>query len=338
MNQEWHRNAGAVFEDFFGIEVPSHYGNYEDEYWAIRKTVAVRDVSYFGKVEVTGKDSRRFLNNMLSNDINSLAVGQGTHALLLDIKGHIQADMKVYSFSDRFLIVCQHYLVADVISQLDRYIISEDVTLREVTDDWFMAQILGPDAEKFLGERGVSSFPPDSYSFIPAEISGHACKLIRLGPGFAVLAEQEKNETLLDALHGRWAGMKAFDIYRIECGLPLMNRDMDHTNFPQEAGLDAALNFKKGCYLGQEVMARIDAQGRVNRRLMGVVSSDVLEAGELLHTHGRDAGKVTSPTFSLLLNQPFALAYVRREFNSEGQQLHTNNTTVIVKELPLSTK
>jgi folate-binding protein YgfZ len=209
--------------------------------------------------------------------------------------------------------------------------------LRDVTDNWFVVQILGPDAEKFLNERGVSSFPPESYSFIPIDIGGNSCNLIRLGPGFALLADKEKNETLLDAFQGPWVGIKAFDVYRIESGLPLMNRDMDRTNFPQEAGLDAALNFKKGCYLGQEVMARIDAQGRINRRLMGVVSSDILETGESLHSQGRDAGKVTSPTFSLLLNQPFALAYVRREFNSEGQQLRTDrNTTVVVKELPLS--
>jgi len=102
---DWHHQKGAVFEDYFGCEVPSHYGNYEQEYSLLRNSAGVRDVSHFGKIKVIGKDRQRFLNGMLTNEIKALENGKGAFALFLDVKGHIQADMKVYIFSDHLLLV-----------------------------------------------------------------------------------------------------------------------------------------------------------------------------------------------------------------------------------------
>ena len=107
---DWHRKKGAVFEDFFGCEIPSQYGQMENEYWAIRKSTALRDVSYFGKIRMNGRDRRRFLNGMISNEVKSIEPGMGTWGLFLDVKGHVQADMKVYAFDDHFLMVMQHYV------------------------------------------------------------------------------------------------------------------------------------------------------------------------------------------------------------------------------------
>src|SRR3990172_10753509 len=131
LTHNWHQQKGAAFENFFGIEIPSHYGNEEQEYWTLRKSVAIRDVSYFGKIMMTGKDRQRFLNGMVSNDVKTLQPGNGVFALFLDVKGHIQADMKVYAFSDHFLIVLQHYLREKIMAGLDRYIISEDVRMKD---------------------------------------------------------------------------------------------------------------------------------------------------------------------------------------------------------------
>jgi folate-binding protein YgfZ len=132
-------------------------------------------------------------------------------------------------------------------------------------------------------------------------------------------------------------GSKAFEIFRIESGLPLMRRDMDETNLPQEARLDAALSFQKGCYLGQEVMARIDAQGHVNRRLMALVAERDIQAGDKVFKAEREIGKVTSATRSLLMGRPVAMGYVRREFATPGEQVEIGNdhTTAIVRDFPL---
>lgn len=332
----WHRSRGAVFEDFFDCEVPSHYGNPEQEYWHLRKDVAVRDVSYFGKVKITGKDARMFLHRMVSNDINALVPGKGAYALFLDIKGHIQGDFKLYSFPDHLLMVLQHYVLDRVVKGLDRYIISEQVTMQDVTDQHGMFQVLGPTAEEFLKSKGAE-LPQETYSMQPSRIGDVTVHIIRLGAGFAVLTAAPDAETLLNRLDAPAIGMRAFEIYRIEQGYSLLGKDVDETNFPQESRMEGGLNFHKGCYLGQEVMARIDAQGHVNRFLMGILSDSPLEPGEKLYSGEKEIGRITSSAVSPLFRKTAALGYVRHEFAKEGREILAGDhrTTVIVKTLPM---
>jgi folate-binding protein YgfZ len=335
---DWHKSRGAVFEDFFGCEIPSHYGNFEEEYWALRKSVGIRDVSFFGKVQITGKDRQKFLHGMISNDVKSLQPGQGTHALFLDVKGHIQGDFKLYVFPEHLLIVLQHFVRDKVVSGLDRYIISEDVKMKDVTNELSMIQLIGPRSEELLRSKGVGTIPTSPLSFESINIGGHQAHLIRLGLGYALVCDVASAPTILESLDAKLVGWKAFNVFRIESGLPIQNLDIDETNFPQEARLDDALNFNKGCYLGQEVMARIDAQGHVNRRLFGIVSSAELQAGQKLYKGPKEIGKITSPAFSLLLKQDFALAYVRREFGTNGEQIEAGDERkpVTVREIPVS--
>jgi len=330
---EWHQQKGAAFEDYFGCEVPSYYGNYEQEYQLLRKASGVRDVSHFGKISVTGKDRQRFLNGMLTNEVKALESGKGAFALFLDVKGHIQADMKVYVFSDHLLLVLQHYLVEKLMTGLDRYIMSEDIRMQDASGEYAMVQVLGPKAEQYLGEKGIQNLPPEPYSFS----STGNFQIIRLPAGFAILSGIPDAKNVLAMLDGPFIGAKAFETFRIESGLPLMHRDMDETNFPQECGLDAALNFQKGCYLGQETMARIDAQGHVNRRLVGMEAAEMVVPGDKIFKDSKEVGKITSSTESLLIGKPFALGYIRREFNKPGEKLEigNHNTTGIIRNLPL---
>jgi folate-binding protein YgfZ len=337
INYDWHKSHGAVFEEFFGCEIPSHYGNYEEEYWALRKSLGIRDVSYFGKVQVTGKDRQKFLHSMISNDVKSLHPGQGSHALFLDVKGHIQGDFKIYAYPEHLLMVLQHYVRDKVVSGLDRYIISEDVKMRDVTEELAMIQIIGPRSEMLLNSKGVQSLPSEFLSHENIFLAGREAHLIRLGVGYAILCAAGDAPSILENLDAKLVGWKAFDIYRVESGLPIQYRDIEEMNFPQECRLDDALNFQKGCYLGQEVMARIDAQGHVNRLLMGIASPSALQPGDKLYKGAKEIGKITSPVFSLLLNQNLALGYVRREQAKEGETLEAGDdrTTVIVKQLPV---
>jgi folate-binding protein YgfZ len=333
---DWHQQKGAVFEDYFGCEVPSHYGNFQEEYRRLRNEFAVRDVSHFGKIKVTGRDRSRFLQGMLTNDIKALDAGKGTFALFLDVKGHIHADLKVYAFPDHLLLVLQHYLVEKLMSGLDRYIMSEDVRMQDVTAELSMVQILGPKAADYLQTKGINQFPEAPYHH--RNVSGQAFdfSLIRLPAGFAML-EGGQQTNLLDFLAGPMIGAKAFEVFRIESGIPLMQKDMDETNFPQECGLNAALDFQKGCYLGQETMARIDAQGHVNRHLVGIVSTAPVTPGDKIFRDNKEVGRITSATHSQMLGQPFALGYIRREFDREGERVEvgSHNTTAVVRNLPL---
>jgi glycine cleavage system T protein (aminomethyltransferase) len=338
ITSSWHQAKGASFEDFFGCEIPSGYGDYEKEYHALRTSVGLRDVSYFAKVRITGRDRQRFLQGMVTNDIKALKAGQGTYALFLDVKGRIQGDMKFYAFPEHFLMVLQHYIREKITSGLDRYIISEDVSMTDVTADWAMFQLLGPEASSFLSSRGLENLPEELYSFQANSVAGVECSVIRLGAGFALLCPADSAVAVLDRLDVQPVGMRAFDVFRIESGMPLIGMDMDETNFPQETRLDAALNFNKGCYLGQETIARIDAQGHVNRHLMGIASSTGLKPGDKLYKGDREIGKITSATHSLLLKQPLSMGYVRREFAKEGEQVSAGNdrTTAIVRQLPVA--
>jgi folate-binding protein YgfZ len=331
LTHEWHQSKGATFEDFYGVDVPSHYGNPEKEYRALRKSVGIRDVSYFGKIRMTGKDRHRFLNGMVSNDVKTLQPGKGVLALFLDVKGHIQADMKIYAFPDHFLITLQHYVRDKIIAGLDRYIISEDVQMKDVTQDFAFIQVLGPESESFLRSKGIERLPSDLYSFEQNEIG----QVIRLSVGYSILTDN--GSSVLDLLDAQPVGMRAFDTYRVESGLALVQRDTEEMSFPQEARMDAALNFQKGCYLGQEVMARIDAQGHVNKRLMGIVSETAVHSGDKIYQGDKEVGKVMSTTFSILLQQPFSIGYVRREHANEGQeiQIGESRTTGVVRNLPL---
>jgi folate-binding protein YgfZ len=335
---DWHQQKGAVFEDYFGCEVPSHYGDFQDEYKRLRNEFVIRDVSHFGKIKVTGRDRSRFLQGMLTNDIKALDSGKGTFALFLDVKGHIHADMKVYAFPDHLLLVLQHYLVEKLMLGLDRYIMSEDVRMQDVSAEMAMVQILGPKSSEYLQTRGVNQFPEASYHHRSTSAGGSDFTLIRLPAGFVLLEAAGSGQTnLLEFLGGPMIGAKAFEVFRIESGIPLMQKDMDETNFPQECGLDAALDFQKGCYLGQETMARIDAQGHVNRHLVGIASSVSVASGDKIFRENKEVGRITSATHSLMLRKPFALGYIRREFATEGARVEvgSNNTTAIVRELPL---
>ena len=334
---EWHQQKGATFEEFFGCEIPSHYGDIAGEYRRLRKEAGVRDVSHFGKIKVTGRDRLRFLQGMLTNEIKALEPGKGTFALFLDVKGHIQADMKVYAFADHLLIVLQHYLVEKLLIGLDRYIMSEDVKMNEVTAESFFIQVLGPDAGSFLASKGIDSLPDESYSYRTTNIAGNEAHLIKLPSGFAILGPVTGLIGVLEFLDGPMIGARAFDIFRMESGLPLMHRDMDESNFPQECGLTPALNFQKGCYLGQETMARLDAQGHVNRQLVGIALKAAVPPGEKVFKDNKEVGRITSANQSMLLQKPFALGYVRREVAKEGEavEVGSHNTTGIVRILPL---
>jgi folate-binding protein YgfZ len=338
ITSDWHASKGAIFEDFFGTQIPSHYGDYKTEYWNLRKAAALRDVSFFGKVRITGRDRQRFINSMVTNELKDRKPGDGIPAAFLDVKGHLQADMKFYVFPDHLLMVLQHYVRDKIVKGLDRYIISEDVQMTDVTNDYGMFQILGPQSEPWLQSHASGTLPVKLYGFSAITIGGRAAHAIRLGSGFALLTAASDTTAVLNSLDLPLVGFQAFDVFRVESGLPIILKDMDEANFPQEAGLNNFVNFQKGCYLGQEVMARIDAQGHVNRHLMGLAASAPIHRGDSIYAGNREIGRITSSVDSLLLGRPFGMGYVRREFAVEGGnvEIGDDRITSIVRKLPLS--
>ena len=337
ITEDWHKNRGAEFEDFFGVEVPSSYGNVEQEYWALRKNAGVRDVSFFGKTKVTGKDAQDFLHRMISNDVKSLQPGKGVWALFLDIKGHVQGDMKIYRFEDFLMMILQRHALDRVVKGLDRYVISEQLRMIDVSEEFGLFQILGPNAAAVLQSKGVQSLPAEELSFQSASINGIQAQVIRMGTGYSILVPADSATELLNFLDLQPVGQRAFNIFRIETGLPVLGLDFDDSNLPQESRLDKAISFTKGCYLGQEVIARLDAQGHVNKVLIGLESNAELKPEQKLYLGEKEIGKITSSAYSPLKGLNVALGYVRREHAKDGQTLQSgpDNTTVVVRNLPM---
>jgi folate-binding protein YgfZ len=337
ITHDWHQAKGAEFEDFFGAEVPSSYGDVEKEYWAIRKNAGIRDVSFFGKVKITGKDAQDFLHRMISNDVKSLQPGKGVWALFLDIKGHVQGDMKIYRFQDFLMMILQRHALDRVIKGLDRYVISEQLRMIDVTEEFGLFQIFGPSAATVLQSKGAQSLPAEELSFQSQTLNGVETQIIRMGTGYSILVPAASATELLNFLDLQPIGMRAFNIFRIETGLPVLGLDFDDSNLPQESRLDKAISFNKGCYLGQEVIARLDAQGHVNKILMGVESAAELKPEQKLYFGEKEVGRITSTAHSPLKGMNVGLGYLRREHAKDGQTLQSGNdsTTVVVRNLPM---
>jgi glycine cleavage system T protein len=346
---------GATFTQVADWEVPQRFGDLQAEYQALRHGVGVSDVSHRGLLYVTGKDCKRFLNAMLSNDTASLQPGQGCYATFLSAKGQMVADVVVYVDTAGYRLELEPEALPSFRHAIEWYVISEDVTFQDESGFWGLLAIHGPQAADLLAltlEQEVPDLPP--YASCTCQLAGHNIILLRRsytgGPGYLLLARPQALPALWQAL---WehrdtcalqpVGLEALDTVRIEAGIPVYGRDMTDTTLPVEANLLSAISYTKGCYIGQEVIARIDARGHVNRQLVGLrLAGDALpEHGAKIVSPQREVGWVTSATRSPALQQNIALGYVRLEVVTPGTQLavQTNGTTLTatVTALPFYT-
>ncbi len=355
-----HQMLGATFTDtaveVAGWEVPLHFGAPQAEYHAVRQGVGLCDLSHRGLVRVTGADRRRFLHAMVSNDTASLQPGQGCYATLLTNKGKLVADFVVYADSDAYLLDLEPQRAQPFIEEIDCFIIADDVSFSDESTQWGLLSLQGPRAADLLAltlEPDVHVKVPElpTYAHIMCELAGHPVYLIRRSHtgemGYQLLAPRDALPALWqalwqhrDACNAHAVGLEALEVLRIEAGIPCFGRDMTADTMPIEANLLEAISYTKGCYIGQEVIARIDARGHVNRKLMGLfLEGTVLpEHGATIISPQREVGWITSATHSPALQRNIALGYVRREVLTPGTQLEvlTNGTkmSATVVELP----
>lgn len=330
-----HQAFGAVFTDVAGWSMPVHFGDAEGEYEAVRQSVGAIDLSHRSLIHITGSHRQRFLQAMVTNDTEKLEPGQGCRAALLTNKGKLVADFTVYADADAYWLDLEPGLAPVLIDALDFFIIADDVALTDVTEQWGLISLQGPDADELLMLACGQEVPPlPQLAHTDCRIAGHNMRLIVRShtgeEGYQLLAPADALPALWDALWEhrhtcelRAVGLDALDVLRIEAGIPVFGRDMTEDTIPMEANLTDAISYTKGCYVGQEVIARLDARGHVNRRLMGLIlEGDRLpEPGDRIDAPEREAGWVTSAAFSPTLHQPIAMGYVRREVFAPGTAL-----------------
>jgi len=322
-----HLGQGAVMEETCGWLLPAHYGDPAAEHRAVREGVGLADRSLVGKAVVTGRDRAAFLHGMVTNDIKGLQPGQGCPAAFLDAHGKVVSLLSVYALEDRLLIELPPGSTEKVLQVIDHFLISEKAYFEAADEAFIVLSIQGPRSPALIERLAGRALDLAPYAHVEVNMAGAPVRVIRRaelgGAGFQCWVAPEHGEALWRALReggARPVGVGAWEVLRVEAGVPLYGHDVDETVILPETRLEALVSYTKGCYIGQEVVARVKYRGHVNRALAGLVleGARVPRHGATLHAEGKEIGRVTSAVRSLALGAPIALAYVRREHLDPG--------------------
>jgi folate-binding protein YgfZ len=304
------------------------------EYAAATEAVGLFDRSDQGKLAIGGVDAVSFLDSLLSNDIAAIEAGSGADATLLSEKGRMLAEVRVLRTNEELLLDTERVALQALFDALTRFRIGYDAELHKRTLECALLSLIGP------GSDGVLTEPPpaEEYAHIATEIAGVPVRTIRTRLGIDLLLESREHERARRALED--AGVVAlseatFECVRIEHGIARFGVEIDETTMPQEAGLhERAVSFTKGCYIGQETVARLYWKGKPNRHLRGLRLSEPVAPGTVLHQGDREVGVVGAFAVSPRLG-PIALALVRREAEPGASlRLGEGDGTALVLALP----
>jgi folate-binding protein YgfZ len=322
------------------------------QYMALAEGVCCVELTDWTNISFMGRDAKKFLNNFCTNDVNRLAPGQNCEAFFTNVKGKIVGHGVITCRDDELALIGPPSQALLLIEHLSRYVIREDVEIWDRSTERICLLIGGGSAERGAvvalaptASAGNALLQPNvNEAGMFLDVPVHWVHWNLIGSEFSGIIEFVAiNYSRFKGLvaERRWmeqSSMDAFHVLRIEAGVPLFGVDFDERNFPQEVGRDEqAISFTKGCYLGQETVARIDALGHVNQRIVGVKFSGqaVPAAGAELSASGAAVGNVTSATFSPRLAAPLALALVRREYMAVGSRLDSPVGPGEVIRLPL---
>jgi folate-binding protein YgfZ len=282
------------------------------QYRQLREECGMVDRGGRGKILVSGADAAEYLQGQLTNDVEALAEGEGCYAALLDRKGHLQSDMRVLRLSDGIWLDLEPGPAPAVLSHLRTYSIGREVEIADVSEEWTILALIGPRSSEIAGFEGLGpEHAQRRRNWEGVDALGVATALgVDL---IAAAADAEALRELALAAGAVEVGEDAAEIIRIESGIPRFGAEMSAETMPAEAGIvDAAVSFTKGCYIGQEPVARLHYKGRPNRSLRGLELSAPAEAGAELRLGDRAVGRIGSSCVSPARG-PIALAIVRRE-------------------------
>jgi folate-binding protein YgfZ len=274
-------------------------------YRALTQACGLVDRSERGKLALTGSDAKDFLHGQVTNDIESLEPGRGCYAAFLTHKGKMLGDLRVLDLGDELLLDTERVALQELFNMIRRYKLGRDVELHTRTLELGLLSLIGPQTETFGLER--------EHDNRRDEIGGQPVVLVRTDAGVDVFVPPEGGDAVRAALGVPEVSEEVAEIVRVERGRPRYGAELDDGVIPQEAGLnERAVSFTKGCYVGQETVARLHYRGKPNRYLRGLRLSAPASPGDELHLGEKVVGRlstvVESPTFG-----PIALALVRRE-------------------------
>ena len=274
-------------------------------YRALTETCGLVDRSERGKLALTGPDAKTFLQGQITNDVEGLEPGRGCYAAFLTHKGKMLGDLRVLDLGDELLLDTERVALQDLFNMIRRYKLGSDVELHKRTLEWGLLSLIGPQTETF----GLEA----EHDNRRAEIAGQPVVLVRTDVGVDVFVPAESKAVVAAELGVPEVDEATAEIVRVERGRPRYGAELDDGVIPQEAGLnERAVSFTKGCYVGQETVARLHYRGKPNRHLRGLRLSAPATPGDELRLGEKVVGRVGTVVDSPV-HGPIALALVRRE-------------------------
>lgn len=341
--REFHEGRGARFARVRDVEVVADYGDWRAEHRRLVDGVGLLDLSMRGRVVLLGADRQKMLNGQVTNDVKALGVGEGCYAALVNAKARMLSDLHIYALPQELLLDCEPGLGGVVIERLEKFVVGEDVQVVDAGPHYGLLTVQGPRARTVIERSGIVPKIPEREGGVESATHGALGEIYLAnqprtgtrgydvyGPNGTLAALAGVLTEVAGSMGGGWCGWEALEVARVEAGIPRYGMDMDETNLPPEAGIEErAISYRKGCYVGQEVIARIRTYGQVAKALRGLRLSGVgqgegapvPERGTKLYRDGREAGYLTSVVWSPRCESHVALGYVRKETNQPGAEL-----------------
>jgi folate-binding protein YgfZ len=342
---------GANPSEHGGATTTPDFGDTRAEFQALLSGCGLYDLSGRAKIAVTGGDRVRWLNGMATNNVRDLDPGHGVYAFLLNAQGRIQADLYVFQRGESLLVDTERGQREKVLQLFDHYIIADDVEIADISDKLTTLGLTGPESRNVLERAGIAV--PDLASLelcspkCDCACSCLQCTLLRgddsTGTSYQLWLAPDTLKSTWDALVAAGAtpvGADALELRRISLGIPKFGVDIRERDLPQETGQTRALNFTKGCYLGQEIVERIRSRGAVHRQFSAFsVEGTLPEPGAKMlagEKEEKEVGEITSSAILPLLggDRPVALGYLRRE--AAEKDLRAGTAKLKPASLPLA--
>jgi tRNA-modifying protein YgfZ len=343
---ETHRAAGARLAEYEGCVLPESFSDLEREYRTARESVAIFDTNWHAMITLAGRDRVKYLHNISSNDIKSLAEGRGMLALLLNPQGHILAELEVYALPEKLLVLSHVSQRERTVATLKKYVIGSQVQIEDLTEQFGGIGIEGPRAAEVMQRAcGIALGELVDFSIKEIIMDAVPCYVLRrsrfgetgaeiIAPRAALPALWERLLAEVRTAGGEPIGMVAFHALRLDAGVPFFPADFNDAMIPHEAAVETThVSFSKGCYTGQEIVERVRSRGHVNRKRVSLKFLGVKPpaAGTKLRANGAEVGFVTSVAFSPAAGAPIGMGYVRREQFASGSVVEFDGGTAEVR-------
>jgi folate-binding protein YgfZ len=339
--------GAADVGEYRGATTAARFGDPQAEFEALRGGCGVHDLGFRAKISLTGGDRVRWLNGMVTNNIRDLAVGHGVYAFLLNPQGHILGDLHAYNRGESITVDTDSGQAEKILATFDHYIIMDDVEVTNLSEQLTALGIAGPKAREVLAAAGFAIPEMQPLQVQSVMWQGTECALVRGEDAehvsYEIWLAPARVKQLWDALRAAGAapvGCEALELHLIVAGIPRYGVDIRERDLPQETEQARALNFNKGCYVGQEIVERIRSRGAVHRKFTGFVADGAgsIAAGAKVVAGEKEVGEITSAASLRFAgrDKTVALGYIRREVGVPGREVMVGAAKVAVVQLPVA--